>query len=101
MNIAHAGCADGKRALVSLSRANDPSHVLHARVLEVPDDQPLAEALREHPGFRELVEEANNMGLYKLMKEFQPLLDGQACPRCTTVGKLELSQIWNPTHPRY
>lgn len=101
-NIAHSGCADGKRAIVSISKSPDPSHVLEARVLEVSEDLPLQEVLREHPDYRDLIEEAHRKGLYPLMKEFQPLLDGQACPRCKRVGQLELEQIWNlGSHVRY
>jgi hypothetical protein len=79
-NIAHSGCADGRRALVSVSWSDDPSHVLHARVVEVPEDRPLAEVLREHPEYRDLDEEAKRKGLIALEREFQPLLEGQSCP---------------------
>jgi hypothetical protein len=101
-NIAHAGCADGKRALVAISVADDPSHVLHAKVIEVSEDLPLDEVLRDHSGFRDLVHEAHEKGLIRMENEFQPLLHGKACPRCRTVGRLELSQIWNlGSHVRY
>jgi hypothetical protein len=100
--IAHSGCADGKRALVRISASNDPSHVLHAKVVEVAKDLPLADALRDHLGFRDLVHEAHEKGLLRMEAEFQPLLSGQACPRCKTVGKLELNQTWGPgPHVRY
>jgi hypothetical protein len=100
--IAHSGCADGKRALVSISLSSDPSHVLHAKVVEVPKDLLLADALRDHPGFRDLVQEAHEKGLFRMQAEFQPLLIGQACPRCKTVGRLELSQTGGPgPHVRY
>ena len=101
-NIAHSGCADGKRALVSISASDDPSHVLHAKVVEVAEDLLLADVLRDHPGYRDLDHEAHQKGLVRMEAEFQPLLSGRACPRCATVGKLELSQIWNlGTHVRY
>jgi len=101
-NIAHAGCADGKRALVAISASDNPSHILHAKVIEVSEDLPLDKVLRDHPGFRDLVHEACEKGLIRMESEFQPLLQGQACPRCGTVGRLELSQIWNiGTHVRY
>ena len=101
-NIAHSGCADGKRALVRISISDDPSHVLHAKVVEVSEDLRLDDALRDHPGFRDLVHEAYEKGLLRMEGEFQPLLREQACPRCNTVGKLELSQIWNlGTDDRY
>jgi hypothetical protein len=101
-NIAHSGCADGKRALVSISRSVDRSHVLHAKVVEVPEERPLEEVLKEHVGYRDLVDEAHRKGLYPLMNEFQPLLDGQACPRCKLIGKLELDQILHlGSHVRY
>lgn len=101
-NVAHSGCADGKRALVAISAANDPSHVLQAKVIEVSEDLPLDDVLRDHPGFRDLVHEAHEKGLIRMESEFQPLLHQQACPRCETVGKLELSQIWNlGSHVRY
>jgi len=101
-NIAHSGCADGKRALVAISVADDPSHVLHAKVVEVSEDLPLDEVLRDHPGFRDLVHEAHEKGLLRMEREFEPLLHGQACPRCRTIGKLELNQIWNlGSHVRY
>src|SRR5437667_7984913 len=101
-NIAHSGCADGKRALVHISVSDDPSHVLRAEVVEVSEDLPLDDALRDHPGFRDLVQEAHEKGLLRMEGEFQPLLSVQACPRCNAVGKLELSQIWNlGTHVRY
>jgi hypothetical protein len=101
-NIAHSGCADGKRALVSISPSNVPSHVLHAEVVEVAEELPLADALRDHPGFRDLVHEAHEKGLLRMEAEFQPLLSGQPCPRCKAVGRLELSQLWNlGRHVRY
>ena len=62
-NIAHSGCADGKRALVHISVSDDPSHVLHAEVVEVSEDLRLDVALRDHPGFRDLVHEAQEKGL--------------------------------------
>jgi len=99
--IAHSGCADGKRALVSIFRSQDPSHVLEAKVVEVPEERPLATVLREHAEHRDLVDEAHRKGLIKLMQEFEPLLEGQACPRCKTVGKLELDQTWRVEHVRY
>src|SRR4051794_17408795 len=94
-NIAHSGCADGKRALVQILASDDPSHVLQASVIEISEDLPLADALRDHPGFRDLVYEAHDMGLLRMEAQFQPLLSGRACPRCGTVGRLELSQIHN------
>ena len=101
-NIAHSGCADGKRALVSVERSNDRSHVLRAKVIEVSETIPLTEALKEHPGFRDLVSEAHEKGLCRMEGEFAPLLHDQACPRCKTLGKLELSQLWNlGQHVRY
>jgi hypothetical protein len=101
-NIAHSGCSDGKRALVLTSPSAEPSHVLHAKVTTVPEDLPLDEVLRDHPGFRDLVSEAHEKGLLSMEARFQHLLIGQACPRCKTVGKLELSQIWNlGTHVQY
>jgi hypothetical protein len=101
-NIAHSGCADGKRALVRVAASDDPSHVLHAQVVEVPKDLPLADALRDHPGFRDLVHEAHEKGLLRREAEFLPLLSGQACPRCNTVGRLELNQTGGSgRHVRY
>jgi hypothetical protein len=101
-NIAHSGCADGKRALVHISASADPSHVLRAEVVEVSEELPLDDALRGHPGFRDLAHEAYEKGLLRMESEFQPLLSGQACPRCKIVGKLELSQLYNlGTHVRY
>src|SRR5579862_154613 len=101
-NIAHSGCADGKRALVAISVADNPSHVLRAKVIEVSEHLPLDEVLRDNPGFRDLVHEAHEKGLIRMESEFQPLLQGQFCPRCRTVGKLELSQYWNlGSHVRY
>jgi len=94
-NIAHSGCADGKRVLVFIERSRDPSHILHARVIEVPEALPLAEALGAHPGYRDLVAEAQEKGLFRMQSEFTPLLNDQACPRCKTIGKLALSQFWN------
>lgn len=101
-NIAHSGCSDGKRALVSITRSKDPSHVLHARVVEVPETLPLANALKQHPGFRDMVVEASEKGLFRLEAEFLPLLDDQKCPRCHATNSLRLSQVWNlGTHVRY
>jgi hypothetical protein len=94
-NIAHSGCGDGKRALVHIEVSNDPSHVLHAKVVEVSEDLSLDDVLRDHPGFRDLVHEAHEKGLLHMEAEFRPLLSGQACPRCGTVGMLELNQIHN------
>ena len=101
-NIAHSGCADGKRALVSVTRAQDPSHVLHAKVIEVPEALPLQEALQSHPGYRDLVTEAHEKGLFRMEDEFAPLVGDQSCPRCKAVGMLRLSQLWNlGSHVRY
>jgi hypothetical protein len=101
-NIAHGGCADGKRALVQISESSDPTHILHAKVLEVPEDLPLHDVLRDHPGFRDLVVEAHQKGLLRMESEFQPLLRSRACPRFKAIGKLELSQIGNlGSHVRY
>ena len=101
-NIAHSGCADGKRALVRIVKSPDPTHLLYAHVIEIPEERPLDEALRENPDYRDLVAEAHQKGLIAMEKEFLPLLAGQACPRCKVVGKLELSQLWNlGTHVRY
>jgi len=101
-NIAHSGCADGKRALVAVERSPDPSHILHARVVEVPEGLPLGDVLEAHPGFRDLVAEAQLKGLVALESEFTPLLHDQVCPRCKIVGKLQVSQIWNlGSHVRY
>lgn len=101
-NIAHSGCADGKRALVQISASDDPSHVLHARVMEISEELPLEDALRDHPGFRDLVHEAHEMGLLRMEAQFQPLLNERPCPRCRKVGRLELSQIHNSvSHVKY
>jgi len=73
-NIAHSGCADGKRALVCISRSKDPSHVLHAKVVEVPESMPLDEALRSYSGYRDLVVEAYEKGLFRMEDEFLSLV---------------------------
>lgn len=99
--IAHSGCADGKRALVNISVSKDPSHVLRAKVVEVPKDLPLADVLRDHPGFRDLVHEAHQEGLFRMKAKFQTLLSGQTCPRCNKSGRLELCQFDGPGHVRY
>ena len=101
-NIAHSGCADGNRALVLIQRSNDHSHVLQAKVIEVPESVPLADALASNPGYRDLVSEAHEKGLIRMEQDFAPLLNDQACPRCKTIGMLELSQQWNlGQHVRY
>lgn len=101
-NIAHSGCADGKRALLNISVSDDPSHVLRGEVIEVSEDSPLEDVLREHPGFQDLVHEAHEMGLIRMEEQFQPLLGSEACPRCEKVGNLKLSQLWNlGAHVRY
>jgi hypothetical protein len=102
-NIAHTGCVDGKRALVSIFAAPDHSHVLHAKVIEVSEDLPLDAVLRDNPGYRDLVHEAHLKGLCSMEREFQPLLKDRVCPRCATSGKLELSQCWHlgAPHVRY
>ena len=100
--IGHSGCADGKRALLAIQRSADPSHVLHAVVIEVPEDVPLADVLEKNPGYRDLVFEAHQKGLIRMLSEFAPLLSDQACPRCKLIGKLELSQIhFMGRHVRY
>jgi hypothetical protein len=87
---------------VKISLANDPSHVLHAKVIEVSKDLPLSEELLDYPGYRDLAHEAHEKGLLRIQAEFQPLLSGQTCPRCKTLGILELSQIAGPhPHVRY
>lgn len=90
-NIAHSGCADGQRALVQIERAKDPSHVLHAKVIEVPEAVPLSDAMLAHPGYRDLVADAHEHGLLCLEDGFAPLVVDQSCPRCNTVGALKLS----------
>jgi hypothetical protein len=101
-NIAHSGCADGKRALVCIERSRDPSHVLHGTVIEVPESLPLSEALQAHPRYRDLVAEAHEKGLLQMEAEFSSLVIDQACPRCKQVGVLSLSQIRNlGGHVRY
>lgn len=102
-NIAHSGCADGKRALVKITKSPDSSHVLHAEVMEVPEDIDYTPVLEKYPGFRDLVGEAQQKGLQKLEDEFLPLLHDQSCPRCNKTGFLILSQVWNlgsDGHPR-
>jgi hypothetical protein len=85
-----------------VSRSADPSHVLCAKVREVPSTLPLDDVLKANPNYRDLVEEARSKGLHKMLKEFQPLLDGEECPRCHTIGELVLDQIWNlGEHVRY
>lgn len=101
-NIAHSGCSDGKRALVLVVRSKDPSHVLHGKVIEVPQDLPLDEVLNAHPGYRDLDAEALEKGLFRMQDEFSPLVADQSCPRCKTAGGLGLSQLWNlGSHVRY
>jgi hypothetical protein len=100
--IAHSGCAEGKRALVKITRSKDQSHVLHADVVEIPQEKPIQEALAANPGFRDLVAEAHEKGLIATEREFLPLLEDQACPRCRSVSQLELSQIhFHGRHVRY
>jgi hypothetical protein len=99
-NIAHWGCADGKRALILVSKSSDPSHVLHARIVEVPEERPLEEVLREHPGYLDLGDESKRKGS-AMMSEFRKLLDIQACPRCKSVGEMELEVMWTVEHVRY
>ena len=86
---------------MSISASDDPSHVLHAKVVEVAEELPLDDVLRNHPGYRDLDHEAHAKGLLRMEAEFQPLLIGRACPRCRTVGRLELNQIHMGTHVRY
>jgi len=93
--IAHSGCADGKRALVNIFVAKDSSHVLEARIIEVSENIPLEKAQLDHAGFRDLVVEARQKGLYRMLDEFLPLLSNQSCPRCKMNGYLALDQIWN------
>jgi hypothetical protein len=101
-NIAHSGCADGLRALVQIERAKDPSHVLHAKVIEMPETVPLADAMQAHPGYRDLVADAHEKGLLRMEDGFAPLVADQSCPRCKTIGALKLSLIWNlGSHVRY
>jgi hypothetical protein len=100
--IAHSGRSAGRRPLVKITRASDPSHVLHAEVIEIPEEQPIEEVMEANPGFRDLDAEAHEKGLSAVEREFLPLLEGQACPRCHQVGQLELSQIdYIGRHVRY
>jgi hypothetical protein len=101
-NIAHSGCADGKRALVKITQSQDGSHVLHGEVIEVHEDSDVAIELEKHPGFRDLEREAQQKGLLAMERTFAPLLKDQTCPRCKTHGHLEVSQIKNSgSHVRY
>lgn len=100
--IAHSGCSGGRRALVRIMRSHDPSHVLDADVIEVPEERPIDDALAANPGFRDLDAEAHEKGLCAMEHEFLTLFEGQACPRCHHVGQLELSQIhYIGRHVRY
>jgi hypothetical protein len=83
-------------------KSKDSSHVLHADVVEVPQERPVEEALTANPGFRDLDAEAHVKGLFAMEREFLPLLVDQSCPRCHQSGKLELSQLWTVgQHKRY
>ena len=92
-NIAHSGCADGKRALVWITQSPDPSHILFAKVVEVAESIPLDEALRANPNYRDLVAEAHERGLFKMEADFDPLVSDRACPRCKHVGQLGVAQL--------
>ena len=93
--IAHSGCADGKRAIIKIEGAKDISHVLQAKIIEIPEEQPKSEWKENHPDFRDLVEEAHEFGLYKTMDKFDDLLQDKKCPRCKKNGNIKLEQQWN------
>ena len=93
--VAHSGCSGGKRALLLVERSKDPTHVLYAKVVEVPEDLPVAEALATHSGYRDLAAEVLAKGLHQIQDELFPLFVDQACPRCKTAGRLELDHLWN------
>ena len=101
-NIAHSGCADGKRAIVRVEKSKDPSHVLHAKVIEIPEEQSESEWKTRYPEYHDLVKEARKKSLLATMREYSPLLKNQTCPRCKQTHGLELEQFWDPTeHTRY
>jgi hypothetical protein len=101
-NIAHSGCAEGRRAIVAIELSQDPTHVLKAKVVEVPENRPLAEVLAAHPGYRDLVHEAHENGLIRTLNTFDVLLADKVCPRCEVEGKMTAGQILElGKHVRY
>src|SRR5688572_28676588 len=84
--VAHSGTSDGKRALVKLSRASDPSHVVEASVVEIPEAMATADWTAQYPGFCDLVAEAYDKGLLAAMRNYSSLFAGQVCPRCNREG---------------
>ena len=101
-NIAHSGCADGKRAIVRIARSHDPSHVLHAKVIEIPEGQIESTWKATYPDYHDLVKEAQEKGLLATMREYDTLLHEQPCPRCKQTNELKLEQFWTcAEHARY
>ena len=92
--VAHSGTSEGRRALVKLSKASDPSHVIEASVVEVAESMPTAEWKAQYPEFSDLVAEAHDKGLMAAMGSYSPLFDDRVCPRCKGEGRLELDQLW-------
>jgi hypothetical protein len=101
-DLTRAGCSEGKRTLVAIERSKDPSHVLRANVIVVPEERPLIEVLQEHPGYCDFVREAYEKGLHRLTAEIDHLLQGQTCPRCKKPGGFTLGRTLSlKQHARY
>ncbi len=101
-NIAHSGCADGKRAIVKIIQSKDPSHVLYAKVKEISESLNNTDWKKQYPDFVGLFAEAYDKGLLSAMDEYSYLLEDKSCPRCKDTGQLKLEQECSlEQHVRY
>lgn len=94
-NIGYTGVKDNIRAVINIQRSKDPRHILHGKVLEFSAEQPLEEISSKYSGYRDLQAEAHREGLYNVMAEFNPLVEGASCPRCKKEGDLCIDSIMN------
>ena len=81
-NLGYTGVKGSVRSVIKVLRSNDPSHVLRAKVLEFPANKSLEEIASLHPDYQDLEVEAHEKGLFAMLDEFRPLLEGASCPRC-------------------
>ena len=94
-NIGYTGIKDKVRAVIEIQKSKDPRHVLHGKVLEFPVEVSLEEISKKYPGYRDLETDAHRDGLYKVLKQFYPLLADASCPRCKKEDHLAIDSIMN------
>lgn len=91
--IGVTGIKNGTRAVISVRSCNEDCNVISARTRFYPATVPLAEIQVRCPSYRDLQEEACEIGLVRMCDGFSSLFCGRRCPRCRAVGELRLDAI--------